>query len=247
MFSAAYDTILYNPLLNGLVVLYNTVAFHDLGVAIILLTILIRFLLFPVFQKSVRYQAAMQVIQPKLKKVQELHKNNMEEQSRAMMALYKEHNVNPFSGILFLFVQLPILIALYQIFLRSLTLEHIAGIYSFVAVPQSINTLFLGLINLANSSMVIVVGAAIAQYIQGRMSIPQTPTGHVLTSSERVGRQMVFIGPLITVLIFAQLPAAISLYWLTTSLFSIFQQRLVNKEFENKKESTHHGTLESLH
>ena len=240
MFIAVYDAILYNPLLNGLVVLYNTIAFHDLGVAIIFLTLLIRLILFPVFQKSVRYQAAMQVIQPKLKKVQEAHKDNMEEQSRAMMALYKEHNVNPFSGILFLFIQLPILIALYQIFLRSLTLEHIAGIYSFVAAPEHINTVFLGLINLANSSMVIVVCAAIAQYIQGRMSVPQTPKGHVLSSSERMGRQMVFIGPLITVLIFSRLPAAIGLYWLTTSLFSIFQQRLVNKEFINK-ESTPHG------
>ena len=245
MFSAAYHTFLYNPLLNALLALYNTVAFHDLGIAIILLTIIVRTILFPVFQKSVRYQAAMQAIQPKITKLKEVHKNNLEEQSRAMMALYKEHNVNPFSGIFFLFIQLPILIALYQIFFQSLTPGHLTGIYSFIHIPQEINTTLFHLINLKNSSMVIVVIAAVAQYLQGRMGLSKTQQGQAPLQSERMARQMVFIGPLITILILWRMPAAVGLYWLTTSLFSLFQQYLVNKESINQQ-PIHHGTLESL-
>ena len=83
-----YNLILYQPLLNGLVLLYETVAFRDLGIAIILLTLLIRLLLYPLFHKSARHQAILQEIQPKLRELQEKHKDDYEARNRASLELF---------------------------------------------------------------------------------------------------------------------------------------------------------------
>jgi YidC/Oxa1 family membrane protein insertase len=228
-----YDHIIYYPILNALVFLYNTVAFHDLGIAIIFLTILVRIILYPLFHKSARHQAISQRIQPEVKKLQELHKNDRQKQTAAIMALHKEHGINPFSGFLLLIVQLPVLIGLYRILAKVLKPGLLVGLYSFIEVPQTINPIFLGLINLSKGSIFIVGFAAIAQYFQGKLAIPKSPPGHVPSQAEKVSRQMVFIGPGITFMIFYNLPAAVSLYWLVSSLFSILQQTRVNKQLNH--------------
>jgi len=235
MITQIYDTILYYPLLNALVFLYNTVALGDLGVAIILLTLAIRIVLYPVFHKSTRHQMVMQELQPKLKKIQTEHKKDMQKQSEAMMALYKEHRVNPFSGIGLLFLQLPILIALYQIFLNIFSPEAMNTLYAFVARPSELNSSFLGLINLAKSNMVVVGLAALLQYVQMRMSFPKKAPGEPLSPEEKMSRRMAFIGPVLTIVIFYRLPAAIGLYWAATSLFSIAQQYIITKQLHKEK------------
>jgi len=225
-----YNLILYQPLLNALIFFYNTIALHDLGLSIIFLTILIRAILYPIFQKSVRHQTVMQRLQPKLKKIQEDHKNDREKQTQAMMALYKEHKINPFSGFLLLLVQLPILIALYQIFIRSLKPNFLVGLYGFVPAPASIHATLFGLINLDQRSILMVGLAALAQYFQAKLALPKVSSGQAPTAAEKMSRQMVFMGPVLTLVIFYGFPAAVSLYWFVTSLFSIFQQIIINKQ-----------------
>jgi len=225
-----YQAIFYRPILNALIYLYNTIAFHDFGIAVILVTVLIRIALFPLFHSSSKQQMAMQRIQPKIKKIQELHKNDKEKQTAALMELYKEHGVNPFSSFLLLLVQLPIMLGLYWVVRSGLAPGDLAGLYSFVAQPQGVNSVFLGLINLAKPSVVLIVLAAIAQYFQARLAIYRDPKNTAPPSSaEKMAKNMTFIGPLITLFVFYNLPAAIGLYWLTTSAFSVFQQILVNR------------------
>lgn len=209
-----FHSFLYLPLFNTLIFLYNTVAFHDLGIAIIFLTCLVRIVLFPLFYKGARNQLIMQKLQPELQRIQKDHKDNKEKQTQAMMELYKTHKVNPFSSILLLFVQLPILWALYKVFMGDFS---------------SINTDFLNLINLQDKSIVIVGLAAIAQYLQGYLAMPKIEKGKEVSTAEKVGKQMVFMGPLFTILVLTNLPSAIGLYWLVTSVFSIFQQIYINK------------------
>lgn len=236
-----FNLLLHDPFLNILIVFYNTIAFKNLGLAIIFLTALIRIILFPVFQKSVRHQAEMRKIQPKLKKVQELHKRDKTKQAEATMALYKAHNLNPFSGILLILIQLPVLIALYQIFLRNLTPDSLIGLYSFVSPPADLNDSFLGLISLREQGIVggnilILFLAALAQYFQGKLSLPQGKDTEKkeLSQAEKMAKRMVFIGPVFTVVIFSGLPAAVGLYWLTTSIFSVIQQSIVNRELNGE-------------
>lgn len=208
----AFHFILINPLVATLVFLYDYIAFQDLGIAIILLTVLVRFILYPLFYKSLKQQAALKVIQPHIQRIQHEHKDNREAQGRALMALYKEHRVNPLSSFGLIIVQLPILIALYQVFLNP---------------PAGLNQSFLNLINLNERSIIIVGIAAITQYILGRLSMGKGGDD----AAARMMKNMVVIGPLFTVLVLYSLPSAVGLYWVTTTLFSIAQQAYINKTF----------------
>ncbi|MDP2696228.1 MAG: YidC/Oxa1 family membrane protein insertase [bacterium] len=242
--SNLFHEILYRPLFNALIFLYQHITLADLGLAIILLTVIIRFILLPLFYKSFKNQTIMQKLQPEIQKIQHDHKDNREKQAQALMALYKEHKVNPFSGFLMIFIQLPILIALYRVFITGLSDESLSDLYSFMVAPMHIDPLFLGGIDLAMPSMLIVVLAAIFQYWQGKISLAKVDKNkkdQPKSIAVSMGRQMVFIGPLLTFIILRGLPAAVGLYWLTTSIFSICQQYYINKQVygnnsgENKK------------
>jgi YidC/Oxa1 family membrane protein insertase len=229
-----YHLIFKYPILNVIIFFYNTIALRDLGLAIIFTTLLIRLILYPFFHTGAKQQMLMQRIQPKIKKIQEIHKDNREKQTQELLALYKEHGVNPFSSILLLLIQLPILLALYRILL-AIGNGTLVGLYSFVANPQTINALFLGLIDLRAKNIWLVLLAALTQYFQARLAIWRDPNNTTaLSAPEKMARQMAFIAPLVTLIIFYNLPAAVALYWLTSSLFSILQQAVVNKHLKTQ-------------
>lgn len=235
IFVYLYEAIFSRPILNVLIYFYETIAFRDLGISIILVTLLIRLILYPFFHKGAKQQMILQRLQPKIKKLQETHKDDKEKQAAALMELYKEHGVNPFSSILLLLIQIPILIALYRIILSGLGANELSGLYSFVANPGVINFTLLHFINLQARSIVLVVLAGIAQYFQARLAIWRNPAGDsVLSPAEKIARQMAFIGPIMTVVIFYNLPAAVGLYWLASSVFSVIQQLIVNKHIQKK-------------
>lgn len=237
--SYLYHTFVYNPLLNLLVLLYNTLAFKDFGLSIIFLTIIIRLILFPFFQKGAYYQAMIQKIQPELKKIQENYKKDKLKQAEETMALYKKYKINPFTPFSLLLVQLPILIALYQIFLKSISSISAENLYSFVKLPEQFNLVFLGLIDMAKPSILMVGLAAISQYFQTRLAFFKTKfkskEDKSLNQVEKINRQMLYLGPVLTFLIFSKLPAAISLYWLVSSVFSVFQQIIINRQLLKKE------------
>src|SRR3989338_2273117 len=127
-----FTEFLYRPLFNLLVFLYNTVSFSDVGLAIIILTVIIRLILWPLSQKAIRSQKSLQDLQPRIKEIQAKHKDNKALQSQELMALYKENKVNPLSGCLPIIVQFPILIALYRVFLKGFDTATLALLYPFI-------------------------------------------------------------------------------------------------------------------
>jgi YidC/Oxa1 family membrane protein insertase len=141
------------------------------------------------------------------------------------MALYRENKLNPFSSLIMLFIQLPIIIALYQVFWRELSNSTFD------------NHLFLGLINLGERSLVMAFLAAVFQYFQGKLSLlpPQKTdsSANANLPAASVGKTMVFVGPLLTVLVLSALPSALGLYWITSTVFSIAQQVYINKKLKN--------------
>ncbi len=231
-----YQQILYRPILNLLIFFYQTVAFHDLGIAIILVTLLIRVVLYPFFHTGAKQQMLMQRIQPKIKDLQVKHKDDRDAQAKALMELYKEHGVNPFAGMLLLIIQIPILLTFYWVIRSGIGTAQLTGLYPFVAVPSSVNPIFLGFINLAQPNFILILAAALAQYFQAKLTIYRAPgsASGGLSQAEKIARQMVFIGPIITILVFYNFPAALGLYWLMTSLFSAVQQYFVNKHLAKK-------------
>lgn len=222
--------LLHRPLVNLLVFLYENVTFHDFGLAIVALTLIIRLILFPLSHKTAQHQKIMQKMQPRIKELQERHKDNREAQTKAILELYKEHKISPFGPIPLLVVQGFILFALFNVFREGFSDKAFQDLYPFITRPEVITTTFLGMVSLGLPNAVLVVLSAIAQFFQSKLSLPRT-TG-TLSPQERMAKNMVFILPAITLLILWNLPAAIGLYWLTSTLFSIGQQAIVDRRMD---------------
>jgi YidC/Oxa1 family membrane protein insertase len=223
MFSTLYNEIIYRPLLNLLVFFYNVIPGHDVGIVIIVVTIIIRLLLAPSFHKSLKSQKAMNDLQPKLAELREKHKGDKEGEAKAMMALYSEHKINPFSSCLPLLLQLPILIGLYQVFKTALDGHQISGLYSFISVPEKISPYFLNFVNLHDPSWVFGVIAGLAQFWQSKMMMAKSSPSQDATA-RIMQAQTVYMLPLLSVFISLKLPAGLPLYWIVTTLFAIGQQ-----------------------
>jgi YidC/Oxa1 family membrane protein insertase len=232
--SNIYNTILVAPLLNLLVLFYNFLG-QDIGLAIIALTVLIRLILYPSFKHQLESQKKLSEIQPKLQEIKDKHKDDKEAQSRAMMDFYKQNKINPFGSCLPMLVQLVVLFAMYRVFLQGLNGETLTSLYAFVSNPGEINTISFGFLNLSESNLILAGITAVAQFFQGKMMAKMQPqqkkgatdTGSMMTSM--MSKQFVYIFPVITLIIGAQLPSGLLVYWLITTLFAIGQQSIIMK------------------
>ncbi|OGZ41277.1 MAG: hypothetical protein A3B04_03725 [Candidatus Portnoybacteria bacterium RIFCSPLOWO2_02_FULL_39_11] len=226
--SLLFNEALYRPLFNGLIFLYNIIPWHDFGVAIILLTVIIRLILYPLNQKAIKSQKALGELQPQIKEVQTKYPTDKVKQSQAMMELYKKNKIHPASGCLPILIQLPILIALYQVFWNGLNPDSLTALYSFVAHPAQVNPMFFGLISLAKSNYALAILAGIFTFWQSKMMVAVQPNaGQGSDFSAAMNKQMVYFMPLFTVFIAWKLPAGLALYWVVTTLAGILQQYLV--------------------
>jgi YidC/Oxa1 family membrane protein insertase len=228
-----YNTIFYEPLFNLLIWLYNVVPGNDIGLAIIILTILIRVVLFPLYYQSIRSQRALQEIQPKVNELKRKYKDEKEKMSKEMMILYKNEKVNPFSSCLPLVIQLPFLFAVYQVFRSGLNSDSLDLLYPFISNPGHINSVSLGFIDLAVPSVILAFLAGSAQFWQAKMMVTKRPPlvkGKEIDGAKdekmmaTMNKQMVYFMPFITVIIGISLPAGLTLYWFITTLLMALQQ-----------------------
>ncbi|PJE57638.1 MAG: hypothetical protein COU82_00835 [Candidatus Portnoybacteria bacterium CG10_big_fil_rev_8_21_14_0_10_38_18] len=245
MLSTIYNAILYRPIFNVLVFLYNIVPGHDFGIAIILLTILILAVLYPLSYKLIKSRQALTVIQPKIKEIQNKYKNK-EEQAREMMKAYKEHNINPVSGCLPLLIQLPILIALYRVLLNVLKPGSLSVLYPFIENPGTINSLFFGVLNLAKASPILAGLAGLSQFLYSKLMMkysPPTPQPSqqkgAMDIQKMIGKQTTYIFPFMIVIFGLSVPAGLTLYWIAFSLLSMGRDYYLFKKLygKNKKDS----------
>lgn len=233
--SNIYHTIIFDPLYNSLIFLFKVFPWADAGVIVVILTVLVRLVLYPLSRKAVLTQVRMAEIAPDLNAIKEKYKGNSEEQAKRTLALYKEKGVNPFSGILVIIIQIPIILALYQIFIKFPTID-ITLLYSFISAPEVINTTFLGLIDISAKSAIIALLAAVSTFLQFQVSMkgqkqPQGNSfGDNLTRSMQ--KQMKYFFPVIVFFISYSISGVIALYWLTTNLFSIGQELFVKRKIK---------------
>ena len=237
--SGFFHTYLYEPIYNLLVFLVSVVPGTDIGVAIILATLIVKVLLLPLSLSAARTQKAMKVIEPELKKLREKYKNDKEKQAREMFALYARYGIKPFSSILSILIQLPIIIGLYWVFsTESLPGVDASLLYSFVHVPTVVaSTMFLGLINITGHSILLTILAMVTQFVQAWYTIPVPPASAEVGGSmgEDFARAMTlqarFVLPLIVGFV-AYTSGAIALYFITSSIVALAQEYLVRA---NKK------------
>ncbi len=226
--------LFYQPILNLLVIIHNAMPGNDLGWAIIGLTLIIKIVLLPLSAKSLKSQKALQDIQPQMEEIKQKYKDNKEELGRKMMELYKKEKVSPFSSCLPLLIQLPFLFAIFQVLRDGLKNGALENLYPFVGAPESVNTLFLGIIELQNPSIILAVAAGILQFVQTKMLTrkkqPNVPGSADEGMASMMNKQMMYFMPIITVIFGVSLPGGLTLYWTINTLMTIAQQLLVFKK-----------------
>lgn len=236
MESGFFATFFYQPLYNGLVFLISVMPGANVGVSIAILTFLVRGALLPFSHKSIVSQAKMRAIAPNIEKLKEKHKDNKQEQARKTMELYKEHGINPFSGLVLVIVQLPIIFALYFVFFKGLPHLNSEILYSFVHLPSAINMTFLGVV-LSSKSFLFAALAAVTQYYQIKLSVPPMAAAEKDAKpsfkndfARSFNLQIRYILPVIVFGISYSISAAIALYWTTSNLFSIGHELYVKRK-----------------
>lgn len=233
-----FYVVLTQPMFNLLVFLYNVIPGSDMGFAIILLTIIIKLILWPFMNSSLKSQKSLQEIQPKVEELKAKFKEDKEGLAKAMMALYQQEKVNPFSSCLPLLIQFPILIALYHVLLQGFDPSALGQLYGFVSNPGTINNMFLGFVDLAVPNLWLAVIAGIFQFFQTRMLVSKRPPAQVAktpgakdeTMLASMNKSMLYFMPVVTVFIGATLPGGLALYWVTVTVVSIVQQMVVFKK-----------------
>ena len=233
MLSQLWNIVLYKPLLNILAFFVSVIPGGDVGVAVIILTLLVKAILFPLSQKSIESQAKMNLLNPELKKIKE-SKASKEEQAKQTFELYKKYKTNPFSGCLLVLIQIPIILALYGVF-RGLKFD-LNSLYSFIHIPAVVSMKFLGLFDIGkNHLIVLAILAGISQFFQAYyMPKPSTQgagDGSFQDSfAKSMNMQMKYVFPFIVAFIAYSLSGAVALYWVTSNIFAVGQQIYAKKK-----------------
>lgn len=235
-----FNSLIFQPLYNALVFLY--VIIPDIGIAIILLTVVIRLLLLPLSKKSIESQKKMQEIQPEIKKLQKKYQHDKQLQGQKMMELYKQKKINPASGCFPIIIQLIFLIALYQVFMEGLggNGKMAELLYDFMKNPGELNPIAFGFLDLSVANIPMAIVAAALQFVQGKMMIAKSEKQKQETKPQKkdnkpdepdfatiMQQQMLYLGPIMTLIIGFKFAAGLILYWIITTIFMIVQQYMV--------------------
>lgn len=236
-----FQTILYQPIFNLFVGIYNVIP--DVGVVILIITLIIRLALYPLTRKSIESQKSLTDLQPKLEEIKNKHKGNQPMIAQETMRLYKENKVNPLGSCLPLLLQLPIFIAIYWVLRASLTTQDFSLLYPFIGNPEHINTVTLGLIDLGKSNIILALLAGAAQFWQAKMMQSKRPPKEAGTGGKDEGmmsmmnKQMLYFMPALTAIISMSLPGGLALYWFLSTFFTALQQKIMFKKVSNTNDA----------
>ena len=234
-----FTTIVTQPLYNALIYIVNFLPDHQLWIALVIMTLLLKIILIPLFKKQVRDQLIMNHLGPKLKEIQDKYKDQKDVLAKETMFLYGKYKVNPLISILILIIQLPFLIGLYRIFYHDLSFYQNL-LYAGVTYPANISHYFLG-VDLTQKNIFFAACAAISQYILGAFMF-KPKTGKDKEDETEIMRamnvQMKYFLPLVIAVVSYVTPSVIGLYLVVTNIFGIIQEVLIKKplEIQVKKE-----------
>lgn len=246
MLAAVFHTLLVKPFYNGLVFLISVVPFHDVGLAIIVLTLIVRLIFLPVFSRSIRTQFVMSRLQPDIQKINEQYKKDPQQKAKKTVELFRANRVSPFGSLLTLVIQIPVFLALYFVFIREgLPAINQSLLYSFTPIPFAVNTLFLGLFDMTQARNIVLAAlVGVTQFIQVKLS----PLGKKespketqslrddIMRSQRVS--MTYMMPLMIAGVSYALPSAASVYWTASNVIGIVQELFVRRRVLRRLEGS---------
>ncbi|MBP7770513.1 MAG: membrane protein insertase YidC [Candidatus Pacebacteria bacterium] len=224
-----FTTFLVQPIYNLFVFLIGHMPQGDTVLAIVVLTLIMRAVLYPIFTSSIRTQMGMQAMQPDLDAAEAKYKNDKEALTRERLALLKKHKVNPFAGFGALIIQLVVLIALYfALFREGFPVIDESLLYSFVSMPAQVSTVFFGLFDiLTPHNIVLAILVGLTQYLAIRLTLRRTPSP---TNPEKEAAHkmqsalMLYFMPALMAIVSYTFPAAVGVYFVTGNLVSVFQE-----------------------
>lgn len=234
--SYLYHTFFYEPLYNGLIFLIGILPqWADFGIAIVIFTVIVKLILFPLSRKAVVSQMKMKELEPSINKIKTQYKEPAE-QSMQTMKLYREAGINPFSSIVLVFIQIPIILALYRLFYSG-GLPHIDTtlLYSFVHAPEVVKMKLL-FIDITKKSWELALLASVTQYFQIKYSLPATkkdPSAEPTFGTDlahAMSTQMKYVLPVIVFFASYSINAGIAIYWTTSNVFAIGQELFVRRK-----------------
>jgi len=242
---ALWNNLFYEPIYNFLIFIVNNVTFGDVGFAVILVTLVVKFVLSPLTLKSVKSQVLMKKMEPEINQIKRDFPNK-EEQAKKTLELYKKYKTNPMSGCLVVLLQMPVIFALYYVFYRGLSINQ-EIIYPFIQIPETLNTNFLGILDLSQKSLVLGILTGATQFLQGYLSnkkkkesdleiikgIPPVNTDRPVSFQEQMSKSMQmnvrYFLPIMIGFIAWKISAAVALYWIVSNIFSIVQELIIRR------------------
>ncbi len=224
-----FTTIFYQPILNLVLVIYNWLPGHDIGWTIIILTVIIKLILYPLSKKSIESQKSLQNLQPKLEAIKAKHKDDKEALSRAMMELYKQEKVNPLSSCLPLLIQLPFFWAIFRVFRDDLLGKALVLAYPFIHNPGILNPIAFGFLDFSKPNIYLGILAGLSQFAQAKMMPVAKPAVKSDGAKDEnmmaaMNKQMLYLMPILTIVICYKLPSGLAFYWFISTLLTIAQQ-----------------------
>jgi len=240
---ALLKTVFYVPLYNGLIFFIDIIPGASAGAAVIALTILIKLILFPLSYKASKFQYEMKAHEADINRLKERYKDDRQAQGKAILEFYKEKGINPFAGILPLFIQIPIVIALYYVFYKGgLPSVDAALLYSVVPVPE-VSMIFLGL-DISQKSIILAVLVGVSQLLQGHLAMPPAPAKSEKPSfgddlARGMQLQMKYVLPIVMAFVAYAVSGAVALYFITSNLFTVCQELYLRRLLRKQGHITH--------
>ena len=244
MWSTLWHTLFFDPIYNGLIFIAGHMPGADVGLAIVILTIIVKIILLPLSLKAAHTQHAMRQLEPELTRIKEAHKDNREELAKKTMSVYRDAGINPFASIFLALLQIPVVIALYLAVYSGggvrLPEVNIALLYSFVPTPEHLSMLFLGFTDMAAKSVALALIAGVTQFIYGYLSLPPSPakTDTAPNFKDDLARsmnlQMKYVMPIIIFFVAYSVSAVVGLYLVVSNLMSIAQEYVVRARIPNR-------------
>lgn len=248
LFSQLWRGVFYKPMYNGLIFLAKVLPGHDLGLAIIILTMIIRTILIAPAQKAMKEQRKMQELQPRLNKIKEQYKGDQQKIAAETMALWKEAKVSPFGSCMPILLQFPFLIAVFWVIKDGLNPDNSYMLYTTYENfgLHDINVNFLGILNLTKVNLYVLpllIGGL--QFLQMKLSFARKTAKKQEDKNttaldkkdgkkdknemEMANSMMVYMMPVMIAVFTASVPAGVGLYWGTSTLYGIVQQIIINR------------------
>lgn len=236
-----FNTFFYEPIYNLVAIVLSFVPLHDIGTAIVIVTLIVKLFLLPINISALRTQYLMKRIEPEMKEVKELQKKDPQASAKKMVELYRREKINPFSSIFGMILQIPIFFALYFVFAKGF-IEEKDKLYSFVTFPENLHTIAFGIFDVTEKNIVVALLAGVSSYILAKRQTEAMSSNakkgeesfqdHLMKSMKI---QLLYIIPIIVAVSGAILPSALALYWLVSNVVSYAQDVYVKNKLAHLK------------